>query len=126
MAMTPNGWYQIIIAPLANPPWTTSDYQATPFVVDAIVAATAVTVFCLSDAGVGGAASIAYVGGSCVIPSSAVTIAAVRTTNVTVMDDGETWYSCRSSLGGPWLFYGSSSGLVRSLTTPATLGAFIS
>lgn len=125
MPMTVGSWNSITIGQPTNPlVWVPQMYAAPSFVVDAIVATTAVSVFCVSDAGIGGPAVIAFPGGTATIPSAAITTIGVLTTNTTVMDDGETWYSVRAGLA--WYFYGRNSGVVRSLADSTALGAFIS
>lgn len=121
MALSPDTWYVLTVAPIATPVWTAGD-EATSQVLAAAVNATTLLAFCLaSDAFT---TSIAYLGGTAVVPSGALTITGTPSMDTTVMDDGETWYSVRS--GTEWQFYGSSSGIVRALANSTTLGAFIS
>lgn len=125
MALASNTWHYVIIDPLSTPPWTAATYASPPFINDAIIAGTPVLVFCISDAGAGNAANLAFLGGEATIPSDGITLSSIPTMDTTVMDNGETWYSVRTG-GGAWLFYGDQSGVVRSLAVPTTLGAFIS
>ena len=125
MALTSNTWNFITIAGLTTPPWTTSAYAANAFIIDAIIAATPVLVFCVFDVGGAGSALIAHPGGTAFIPSAAITPSSVPAMDVTTMDDGDVWYSVRSG-SGSWLYYSQNAGAVRSLSSPTALGTFIS
>jgi len=124
MALTPNTWNFITIGTLATPPWTTSTYAADAFVVDSIIAAVPVLVFCSNDFGPGSTAILVHLGGVAYIPSDAITLSSTPAMNVSVMDDGETWYSVRDTPSS-WMYYGSTSGLVRRMTVSGPLGMFI-
>ena len=125
MAMTANNWYRVTFAGIADPPWTAGQYSLANAVLDSIASTTAIDVFCISDAGAGAAASIAFLGGTTDVPSDAVTIAATPTMNTQTMDDGDTWYSIRGATT-QWYFYSATAGTVRALADSTVLGAFIS
>jgi hypothetical protein len=124
MALTPDTWYVLSFAALADPPWTAPNSNIPAAIVDAIVNATDVYCFCLADDGTH--STLAFKGGVAIVPDAAITVSATPLMNTTVMDDGETWYSVRGpSLVAEWFFYGTQSGVVRTLADPTTLGAFI-
>ena len=125
MAMTANTWYIITLTPIPGAAWAGTNSPLPGEFVDALNAASTFRVFCLSDAGIGGAAVVSFLGGSATIPSDAVTIASTPTMNTQTMDNGETWYSIRVGTAG-WYWYGDQAGIVRSLSDSTTLGAFIS
>ena len=124
MAMTNLTWNSVTIAAPVDPPWTPGKYSVPVDIIGAINAGTAITVFCIEDGGVGFDAKIAYIGGTATLPSSAITVAAVLTTNTQQMTD-EVWYSTR--IGGlGWAFYSSTLGEVRAMVDSTALGTFIS
>lgn len=124
MAMTNLTWHYVTIAALADPPWSAGTYAASSFVVDAITFGTAVLVFCISDAGLGGSAIIAYDGGTATIPSGAVTVSSTPAMDTTTFPSGEVWYSVRGATV-QWYWYSDISGVVAYLDDSTTLGAFI-
>lgn len=122
MALTPDTWYALSFDAVANPPWATPNYDIPSTIVDAIVGASTIYCFCTADNGT--YSTLVYKGGTAYIPTAAINVLLTPTMDTTVMDDGETWYSVRA--GTAWQFYGTSSGVVKTLAAPTTLGAFIS
>ena len=126
MAMTNLSWHYVTIGAVTAPTWNGANYEAPTFVVDAIALAATVLVFCIVDAGLGGAADIVFLGGSATIPSNAVTVIGTPAQLTTATDAGENWYNVRDPGGGPtWLWYGDQSGIVNSMTDSTALGGFI-
>ena len=119
-------WYSITLAPFSDPSWVAASYSAPPYITDAVASGGIIPVFCVYNLGAGDLALISYLGGTCNIPSDAVTIAGTLTMNTSTLLSGETWYSVRWPSGGSgWQWYSSASGLVKSLDPSSTLGAFI-
>lgn len=56
------------------------------------------------------------------LPLSVINSDTALATEVTVMDNGETWYSVRDA--GKWLFY--CNDVIKRLSDPTDLAAFIS
>ena len=125
MAMTPNNWYYITLSSLTGSAWAGANSPLPGVFVDAQYSSSSVYVFCLSDAGAGLSATVAYDGGDAKIPSDAVTIVSTPTMYTQTMDNGETWYSIRVGTTA-WYWYGDQAGIVRTLASSTVLGAFIS
>ena len=126
MAMTNLSWHYVTISAVTAPTWNGGSYEAPTFIVDAIALAATVLVFCIADAGIGGAATVAFLGGSATIPSDAVTVIGTPAQNASITGVLENWYSVREPAGGPaWLWYGDQSGIVNSMTDSTLLGLFI-
>jgi hypothetical protein len=123
MALVAGQWSRITFKALSNAAWATVPSGALPAtVLQAVRDGTTLFVHCTDDSG---PVSFTYLDGPVVTVDAAVidTETAV-TTNLQVMDDGDFWYSARNT-AGHWLWYSHQTGLVRSLSTPSVLGAFI-
>ena len=125
MAMTPNNWYRVTFASIADPPWTAGQYSLAGAVLDSIASGSALNVFCITDGGAGNPALVAFAGGLSTVPSSAVTISSTPTMNTQTMDSGATWFSIRLGTMG-WAWYDDQTGQVATLSDSTVLGAFIS
>lgn len=119
-------WYSITLAPFSDPSWVAASYSAPPFITDAVASGGIIPVFCVYNLGAGDLALISYLGGTCNIPSDAVSIVATLTMDTSKFNSGEVWYSVRWPVGGPWQWYSTTSSTVRQLTSTAALAAFIS
>lgn len=125
MALSSNTWYAITIADFTDPAWSGWVYPVPAFVVDCITSGVALPVFCEIDFGAGSYAVVYAYGGTCFIPSDAITVVTTPMMDTSAFSSGDTWYSVRYPAGGAWLWYSSTSRIVRRLASPATLGAFI-
>lgn len=89
--------------------------------MDALIAGSTMFAFCVSiDATY---TEIAYLGGTVVVPNACLSFVSNPAMDTSAMEDGETWYSVRQ--GASWMYYGSSSGIVRKLAISNPLGVFI-
>lgn len=123
MALTPNTWYYLTFAALADPPWTVPNYAVSGLVLDAIIGTTSVLCFCTADDGTN-STLLTFKNQMFVIPTAATSVVSTPAMNTSTLDDGETWYSIRDG-GSGWYFYGDQGGLVRHLAVSAPLGIFI-
>ncbi len=125
MALASNTWYAITIADFGDAAWAAWVYPIPSAIVDSIAAAVAIPVFCETDFGVGSYAILYFNGGTCFVPSDAITVVTTPVMDTSSFIGGDTWYSIRYPVGGAWLWYSSASFTVRQLAAPTTLGAFI-
>jgi len=122
--MVTDNWYVLEFLPLSNAAWAAYSPLPTlpPEVLAAVRNGTTLLAYCIDDAG---PLRFAYLGGAFTLPDDTVLVSqTLQTKNNTTMGDGEEWTNVRAS-SGAWLFYGSSSGVVRSLTSPSTLSTFL-
>lgn len=125
MALASNTWYAINVAAFTDPAWMAWVYQIPAAIVDSVASAVAIPVFCETDFGTGSYAILYFNGGTCFVPSDAITVVTTPTMDTSAFVSGDTWYSIRYPVGGAWLWYSSASFSVRRLAAPTTLGAFI-
>ena len=130
MALTPNTWYVVTWTtpiPANVPPWGTgTGLGIHPVILDAILGATSMLIFCVANGATTDAIQFAGLGNTQIdIPNTGVvTVAGTPAMNTQTMDDGSTWYSTRNG-GINWYCY-TTAGYVFTLTNSAALGAFIS
>jgi hypothetical protein len=125
MALASNTWYAINVAAFTDPAWLGWVYPIPAAIVDCIASAVAIPVFCEIDFGAGSYAVLYFNGGTCLVPSDAITVFATPVMDTSAFVSGDTWYSIRYPAGGSWMWYSTASIAVRRLAAPATLGAFI-
>lgn len=125
MALASNTWYAITLADFSDASWSAWVYDVPAFVVDCIASGVALPIFCETDFGVGSYAIVYALGGTCFIPSDAITVVTTPVMDTSAFSSGDTWYSIRYPVGGAWMWYSSASFTVRQLAAPTTLGAFI-
>lgn len=125
MALASSTWYSITIADFADSSWSGWTYGAPSFVIDCIASGVALPIFCETDFGSGSYAVVYALGGTCFIPSDAITVVTTPTMDTSAFSNGDTWHSIRYPVGGAWLWYSSAAFAVRRLAAPTTLGAFI-
>lgn len=124
MAIVADNWYSLAFNPLSDATWAALPTFPTlpPTIGLAVRNASVVFAYCSDDAG---PLRFAYLGGEFTVSNDTVfSVYTLQTKNNTTMGDGEEWTSMRTSLG-TWLFYGSSSGIVRDLPASDTLGDFL-
>lgn len=125
MALSSNTWYAINVATFTDPAWVAWVYPIPAAIVDCIASGVAIPVFCEADFGPGSYAILYFNGGTCFVPSDAITVASTPVMDTSAFVSGDTWYSIRYPAGGAWMWYSSASFSVRRLAAPTTLGAFI-
>jgi hypothetical protein len=70
MALSANTWYNVSFAALTDPDWAVPNQSIPGMIVDAIIGATTLKVFCLSA---GTVATVAFNGGIAMIPDAVMT-----------------------------------------------------
>lgn len=128
MALTSNVWNLVTFKPYSDAAWTgyTPPFPDVPSVIgNAVVNGLALNVMPL---GVGGPTAYIIADGMATPFLIEVAVLATDTpkaTDMTVMDNGDVWYSMRGS-SGAWLRYEQNANRVFTLASPVALGVFLS
>ena len=123
MAVVTGNWYLIEFQPFSDASWLSlSAYPSLPpSVLEAIVKADEVLLYCLDDTSL-----ITFIGentGQFTVASGVILSDSTMTKLDVTLDNGTTWACVIDSLG-EWKFYDSVAG-VQSLASPAALKAFL-